>query len=504
MSNSVVSPSRPNRARRLAAALAVLVASLLPTAALAPNAGASSATLTNGNGISVVSRVDSGRQINLTITTTDVQGTHQVIILLPPGYDTSGTTRYPVLYLLHGALAGPDSWVTNGGAADQITAGYPVITVIPDQGVKGWGMDWQNPGSLAPQKWESYTLDQLVPWIDANLRTIANRSGRAVAGLSMGGFAAMHYAEDRPDLFSYVASFSGALDLGNATTGFTILGEEIGIVPGSGTPVWPGAIMGGEVWPLNATAVQLAAVNPANIAHLANTTVALYVGTGDGSGPGIVEAAVKPQNDLMANRLWQAGVNYYYSQDHQPSPAYGWGCDNDHSQMCWNAYLADDMPRMMAVLAHPGGSITPPAPPSTPAFTDGGFESAGMGPWVCMGNCGVDHGLGNAHSGTSNGWVRNNNNAWNDIDQTVAVQPNTNYTLTGWVRTSSNAANGYFGARTTGGTVIAESKFGSVPGYTQLSVTFNSGPNTAVTIYGGEWCFGDTWIQIDDVALNQS
>jgi S-formylglutathione hydrolase FrmB len=476
------------------AAVLAMPATSSQVAAAAP----ASPTFVSGDGITVVSQQTNGREIDLQVTTTAVQGQHEVIVLLPEGYDASSTTRYPVLYLLHGALAGPSAWVTNGGAAAQITDPYPLITVIPDQGVKGWNTNWVNGGALAPQNWETFSLDQLVPWIDANLRTIAGRTGRAVAGLSMGGFGSIHYAEDRPDLLSYAASYSGALDLGNATTEFAIYGEEIGVVPGSGTPVPAGSIFGPEFAPFNQTELQLTDVNPTNIAHLANTTVALYVGTGNSSsGDGIVESAVKPQNDLMASRMAQAGVDYWYSQDHEPSQNFGWGCDGNHDQMCWNAYLADDLPRMMAVLAHP--PITPPPPP--PAFADGGFEEAGMGPWACTDSCGVDQNLGNAHSGNNNGWVRNADNAWNDIHQTISVQPNTNYTLTGWVRSSSNAANGYFGVRDLGGNVIAEQEFNSLPGYTQLTVTFNSGANASVQVYGGEWCFGDTWIQIDDVAL---
>jgi len=315
---------------------------------------AQATTFQSGNGISVVSQSQNGREIDLQVNTTAVQGTHQVIVLLPEGYSDTGTTRYPALYLFHGALAGPSAWTVPPGAAPQITDPYPLITVIPDAGVKGWNTNWVNGYQLSPQNWLTFHLNQLVSWIDANLRTIASRSGRAVAGLSMGGFGSLHYAEQRPDLFSYAAGFSGALDLGNYTTESAIYGEETGAVPGSGTPVPPGAIFGPEYAPFNQNEIKLSDVNPANIAQLRNTTVALYVGTGNySSGDGFVESQVKPQNDLMASRMAAAGINYWYSQDHVNSADLGWGCDNNHDQMCWNAYLADDMPRMMAVLQHP-------------------------------------------------------------------------------------------------------------------------------------------------------
>jgi S-formylglutathione hydrolase FrmB len=317
---------------------------------VAPAARAKVPQFQNGYGISLVSQTQNGREIDLQVNTTAVQGTHNLIVLLPEGYESS-SLHYPGLYLLNGALADPTQWVANGGAATQITDPYSVITVMADGGVKGWYTNWVNGYELSPQNWLTFHLSQLVPWIDANLRTIASRSGRAVAGLSMGGFGSLHYAEQRPDLFSYAAGFSGALDLGNYTTESAIYGEETGAVPGSGTPVPPGAIFGPEYAPFNQNEINLSDVNPANVANLRNTTVALYVGTGNySSGDGFVESQVKPQNDLMANRMWQAGINYWYSQDHVNSADLGWGCDNNHDIMCWNAYLADDMPRMMAVL----------------------------------------------------------------------------------------------------------------------------------------------------------
>lgn len=132
---------------------------------------------------------------------------------------------------------------------------------------------------------------------------------------------------------------------------------------------------------------------------------------------------------------------------------------------------------------------------------DAGFESAGMGPWTCAAQCGVDHGLGNAHTGTSNGWVRNTT-GWNDIHQDVAVAPNTNYTLTGWIRTSGNNSAGYFGVRDLSTNVIGETEYNSLPGYTQLTVHLNTGNNTQVEVYGGLWALNqDTWAQLDDISL---
>ncbi|WP_163505509.1 DUF4185 domain-containing protein [Fodinicola acaciae] len=134
-------------------------------------------------------------------------------------------------------------------------------------------------------------------------------------------------------------------------------------------------------------------------------------------------------------------------------------------------------------------------------LTDPGFEGQTSNttaiPWK---GGGVDRGAGLSHSGANNGFVRSSS-GWNNLEQTVSVKPNTTYKLTGWIRTSANNTDGYFGARTTGGTVVSEKKFGNLPGYTQLSVTVNSGSQTQLQVYGGLWANGDTWLQLDDVAL---
>jgi hypothetical protein len=56
-------------------------------------------------------------------------------------------------------------------------------------------------------------LKQVIPFIDANLRTIATKKARAVAGVSLGGLGAFHYTQARPDLYSQTASLSGDIDL---------------------------------------------------------------------------------------------------------------------------------------------------------------------------------------------------------------------------------------------------------------------------------------------------
>ncbi|REE69589.1 uncharacterized protein DUF4185 [Paenibacillus taihuensis] len=140
------------------------------------------------------------------------------------------------------------------------------------------------------------------------------------------------------------------------------------------------------------------------------------------------------------------------------------------------------------------------------AVSQAGFENQPTNsltsPWYADGNAGVDHGLGFAHSGANNSWVRNTS-GWNAVKQEISVVPNTSYTLTGWVKTSTNMNNGYFGARAIGGGPVLNEVHMTTPlgSYTQQTVTFNSGNNHSVEIYAGLWADGDTWLQADDFSV---
>ena len=93
-----------------------------------------------------------------------------------------------------------------------LTAGKPIIVVMPDGGHAGW---YSNPvGSfVGPRNWETFHIAQLLPWIEANFRTYAEYDGRAVSGFSMGGFGALKYAAKYYGHFASVSSHSGPASL---------------------------------------------------------------------------------------------------------------------------------------------------------------------------------------------------------------------------------------------------------------------------------------------------
>lgn len=465
-----------------------LLLGLLAFGPISAPAAADAPSMASGSGITVTGwRWITPRTLEVDISTAKVaanavNGPHRVRITLPNDYFSSGTTRYPVLYLLHGGAGGNSAqWTTGGGIVEAITNGRPLITVMPDGGKVGWFTNWVNQAAGA-QAWRDFHIDQLIPWVDANLRTIATKQGRAIAGLSMGGFGAVRYAQDRPDLFAYVGSFSGAVDLGDSGTRTVVTEQAIqNGFPGTGP-------FGNPFWPFDGT---WNALNPlARAARLQGVGVALYAGGGS-NDVDVLEGTMRASADRFSAALNAAGVPHLYWMYGRPLAQ---GCDGGHNFGCWNFALADFVPRILAVLAGPGV----PPPPANPVV-NGGFES-GLAPWVCSGQCGRDGG-GFARTGSGNGWVRNNT-GWNDLHQTLTVAPNRTYTISAWVRTSANNVDGYFGLRQVNGAVLGETRFGRLDGYTRLSVTVNSGANTSLVAFAGTWANGDTWFQIDDVSAS--
>jgi S-formylglutathione hydrolase FrmB len=168
----------------------------------------------SAHGITMLSFFQLNKELyEVYLTSNEVRGMQRVRILVPHDYTTSGDSRrYPVLYLLHGAHGGAADWTT-AGAAQVIGSNVSLITVMPNGDPFGFYTNWIIPGDVAPQNWRTYHMEQLVPWIDSNFRTIARKEGRAIAGLSMGAFGAIRYAEQYPNNFAYVAGFSGPFDL---------------------------------------------------------------------------------------------------------------------------------------------------------------------------------------------------------------------------------------------------------------------------------------------------
>ncbi len=142
-----------------------------------------------------------------------VGGLRRMHVYTPPGYER-GAQRYPVLYLLHGGGDTDDSWPTVGRAGailDNLIAEkktVPMIVVMPAGHVSRTFQLRTGQNTMGHDEFNTDLTGSVVPYIDKNYRTQADRDHRAIGGLSMGGLQTLTLSLTRSDLFSYVGVFS--------------------------------------------------------------------------------------------------------------------------------------------------------------------------------------------------------------------------------------------------------------------------------------------------------
>lgn len=131
-----------------------------------------------------------------------------MVVVLPDDYETS-TNRYPVVYLLHGAGEDCHSYEKKSWPQSAVDAhGY--IVAIPDGAKTSWWIDSPVDPSF---KYESFVIQEIIPFVDAHYRTIPDRRHRAVCGASMGGHGAATMAICHRDIFSVLGMVAPGVDL---------------------------------------------------------------------------------------------------------------------------------------------------------------------------------------------------------------------------------------------------------------------------------------------------
>lgn len=150
----------------------------------------------------------------------------RMTVYTPAGYDADESSRYPVLYLLHGMGGDENAWSELGRAVqildNTIAAGMaePMIVVMPNgnageaaaPGETAEGLytpDGQR--SLSPEGLFESSFPEIVAYVDSHYRTKADKANRAIAGLSMGGGHSWRISMQYPDMFDYVGLFSAAV-----------------------------------------------------------------------------------------------------------------------------------------------------------------------------------------------------------------------------------------------------------------------------------------------------
>lgn len=242
---------------------------------------------------------------------------------LPKAFDAQPTTKWPVLYLLHGGGGRHTDWPGFTDAEDLLKS-TDVLAVLPDGGERGFYSDWWNDGKEGPPMWETFHLVELRQLLERNWNA---GDKRVVAGLSMGGYGAMEYASRQPGMFLAAASFSGALDPFGG-------GLDIGT-----DDLWGSRYSDEEIWQAH---------NPtANAAALKGTK--LYVAYGDG-GKGPLDPVAPPPDDIEPliadqNRAFLAAL----AKNKIPVTidAYGPG---SHDWPYWERSLHDSLPLLLKAL----------------------------------------------------------------------------------------------------------------------------------------------------------
>ncbi|CAN5122437.1 alpha/beta hydrolase family protein [soil metagenome] len=157
--------------------------------------------------LSVAAKVDS-----LDIPSAVMQKNLKAVVVTPNSY-TKGKTAYPVLYLLHGGSGRFSDWISKTPdrmLLQNLSDQYNLIIVTPEGEPLGGYID--SPFQKDSQ-FETYITKEVIEKIDNTYRTIRDRKGRVISGLSMGGHGALYLSARHPDLYCAAGSMSGAVDL---------------------------------------------------------------------------------------------------------------------------------------------------------------------------------------------------------------------------------------------------------------------------------------------------
>ena len=149
----------------------------------------------------------------LAIPSVAMNKTYNAAVVLPNSYAKS-KAKYPVVYLLHGAYGHFRDWLnatSKNSTVKNLADQYDIIIVMPEGETFSFYLDSPvNKGS----QFETYITKEVVQKIDQTYRTISEKKGRVITGLSMGGHGALYLSAKHPDIYAAAGSMSGAVDMG--------------------------------------------------------------------------------------------------------------------------------------------------------------------------------------------------------------------------------------------------------------------------------------------------
>ena len=142
------------------------------------------------------------------VYSTSMQKNIKAVIVTPDNY--SSVKELPVVYLLHGYSDNHLGWINKAKGFEKQADIQNLIIVCPDGGYSSWY--WDSPIDPKSQ-YETFVSSELVKAIDSKYKTIKDRKGRAITGLSMGGHGALYLAIRHQDVFGAAGSMSGGVDI---------------------------------------------------------------------------------------------------------------------------------------------------------------------------------------------------------------------------------------------------------------------------------------------------
>jgi enterochelin esterase-like enzyme len=178
--------------------------------------GVAVAAFASGAAVVVASKVSdrpaysraSPQTVSLTCRSPALGGKLPAMVYLPAGY-TGGTATYPVIYFLHGLPANPTSYQANTFVASAVPSGGRAAIVVAPQGARSTNSDREYLKWDASEDWPQAISRDLTQCVDKRYRTIRRRSGRALVGLSAGGYGAFNVGLRELKTFGAVESWSG-------------------------------------------------------------------------------------------------------------------------------------------------------------------------------------------------------------------------------------------------------------------------------------------------------
>ncbi|ONH32907.1 alpha/beta hydrolase [Pseudofrankia asymbiotica] len=311
----------------------------VPNPGTVPVVGLATATADDGARVLYETRVDA-RTIDLMVSSPALGGAAPVRLMLPAAWASDPDARFPALYLIHGCCEKADyqSWSLYTDV-ETLTADKNTLVVMPSDGSAGFGTNWWNFG--VPNKGWNYDtfLATELPQI---LRAGYRASGRAaIAGASIGGYAAVALAALHPGRFAAVASYSGLLN----TQSPVVSTEILGILVREGRN--PLAMWGDPAL----LALQWLYTNPA--AQLWRlTNVGLFVSAGNGN-PGPLDPPGRESDLLDAITLANSTTFVNLARLGGLKPTVDFYGAGTHSWPYWNRELARSWPVLAAGLGLP-------------------------------------------------------------------------------------------------------------------------------------------------------